>query len=496
MAKELSAREVEAAQLPEGKYEFELYDGDNLILRLRKGAKRVSKTWLFRYSSAIGRKKLTLGSYPAISLAEARDLMLKKQKLLEQGIDPKEEKAIKEAEALAAAVAVEGGAVPVTVRDLFERWDKDYLQHHHDDKGAYVRNLFCNHILHQQYADLRLDLVEPKHTSVALNNIRNKKLKRTCGVALTNLRQMYGFGMDNAWLDTDPTRRLSAKNWNGESVEKDRFLNEDEIKELYKKLYLCTFPIRWQATIWFLTAMGTRVEETMLAEIAHFNLEKKTWFIPKEHQKKVNNTPPKDKTLYLSDFAVTLVKYLISIAGDSRFLFPGRAKSDGADNPVEDSTLTKMIRDRQRDKEIKGRRKAVKELVLMRGTWTPHDLRRTMSTLMQELGIPADIIDKCQAHAIESAVRRIYQRAELRKPMTEAWQRWGTHLQQLLVAAHDELTAELSVEAAAESGANNVRKSANRPRSVRAGRGALGEPLLDLLAPYAPKHSREHRQHG
>lgn len=77
MAKELTAREVETAQLPEGKYEHELYDGDNLILRLRKGAKKASKTWLFRYSSASGkRRKLTLGTYPALSLAEARELGL------------------------------------------------------------------------------------------------------------------------------------------------------------------------------------------------------------------------------------------------------------------------------------------------------------------------------------------------------------------------------------------------------------------------------------
>lgn len=174
MAKELTAREVETAQLPEGKHEDELYDGDNLILRLRKGAKKTSKTWLFRYSSASGkRKKLTLGTYPALSLAEAREYTLAKKKLLEQGIDPKEEKAFNEAEALAASVATEGGEVPVTIRDLFARWDNDYLQHHHTDQGEYVRNLFDKHILKQQYADLRLDLVRKPHTIVALNNIRD-----------------------------------------------------------------------------------------------------------------------------------------------------------------------------------------------------------------------------------------------------------------------------------------------------------------------------------
>ena len=60
---------------------------------------------------------------------------------------------------LAASVATESGEIPVTIRDLFARWDKDYLQHHHTDQGEYVRNLFNNHILNQQYADLRLNLV-------------------------------------------------------------------------------------------------------------------------------------------------------------------------------------------------------------------------------------------------------------------------------------------------------------------------------------------------
>lgn len=131
MAKELTAREVDTAQLPEGKSEHELYDGDNLILRLRKGTKKTSKSWLIRYSTPNGRKKMTIGTYPALTLAEAREQSFQKLKMLEQGIDPLIEQANKEAEALAAAVATESGEIPLTIRDLFARWEKDYLQHHH-----------------------------------------------------------------------------------------------------------------------------------------------------------------------------------------------------------------------------------------------------------------------------------------------------------------------------------------------------------------------------
>lgn len=496
MAKELTAREVETAQLPEGKYEDELYDGDNLILRLRKGAKKTSKTWLFRYSSASGkRKKLTLGSYPALSLAEAREQTLAKKKLLEQGIDPKEEKAFNEAEALAASVATEGGEVPVTIRDLFARWDKDYLQHHHTDQGEYVRNLFDKHILKQQYADLRLDLVRKPHTIVALNNIRDTGVTRTCGVALTNLRQMFDFGIDNGWIQVDPTRGLKPKTWKGQSVEIERFLEEDELIELYKRMHRNKFPLRWQAAIWLITSMGTRAEETMLTEIAHCNLERRTWFIPKENQKKVNHTPPKDKTLYLSELAVTCVRYLASIAGGSKFLFPGRF-SGVEDKPVEDSTLTKAVKDRQRDKEIKGRAKGSMDFLLDGGNWTPHDLRRTMATQMQELGIPPDIIDKCLAHAVDDRIRRIYQRAELRSMMSNAWHKWGDKLSRLLAQAHAELKQALLEEAKAKE-AEGAKKNTYTPRlrNARSGRGDA-PPLLDVLAPFAPQQHKEHHAHG
>lgn len=255
------------------------------------------------------------------------------------------------------------------------------------------------------------------------------------------------------------------------------------------------FPLRWQAAIWLITAMGTRVEETMLTEIAHLNLDKRTWFIPKENQKKVHNTPPKDKTLYLSELAVTCLRYLVSIAGESKYLFPGRF-SGGEDKPVEDSTLTKAVNDRQRDTELKGRAKCSQVFVLQGGSWTPHDLRRTMATLMQELGIAPDIIDKCLAHAVNDKIRRIYFRAELRSLMKDAWQKWGDKLYGLLAQAHTELKQELLEKAKAEE-AENTKKKAYTPRlrNARSGRGNA-PPLLDVLTPFALKPHREQHAHG
>ncbi len=67
---------------------------------------------------------------------------------------------------------------------------------------------------------------------------------------------MFDFGRDHEWLLTDPTRGLEPKTWKGQSVEVERFLEENELIELYKRMHRNKFPLRWQAAIWLITAMG------------------------------------------------------------------------------------------------------------------------------------------------------------------------------------------------------------------------------------------------
>jgi integrase len=67
------------------------------------------------------------------------------------------------------------------------------------------------------------------------------------------------------------------------------------------------------------------------------------------------------------------------------------------------------------------------------GEWTPHDLRRTGATLMQELGVTLEVIDRCQNHVIAgSKVRRHYMKYDYRKEKAEAWLRLGQRLDLLL----------------------------------------------------------------
>ena len=58
-------------------------------------------------------------------------------------------------------------------------------------------------------------------------------------------------------------------------------------------------------------------------------------------------------------------------------------------------SITKQIYGRQRGKEKADGTKKISALLLPGGKWVPHDLRRTSATLMGELGVDSDVIEKC-----------------------------------------------------------------------------------------------------
>lgn len=64
---------------------YHLPDGDNLSLMITPNG---TKIWRLAYRFNNKRKQIALGKYPVLSLQEAREVKLEKQKLLNKGIDP------------------------------------------------------------------------------------------------------------------------------------------------------------------------------------------------------------------------------------------------------------------------------------------------------------------------------------------------------------------------------------------------------------------------
>jgi integrase len=90
---------------------------------------------------------------------------------------------------------------------------------------------------------------------------------------------------------------------------------------------------------------------------------------------------------------------------------------------------------KQRSRKLQGRVEN-NSLALGNEEWTPHDLRRTGSTMMQKLKINRDVINLCQNHVIGSKVDRVYLLDEYVNEKREAWEKLGDRLEAILSASN------------------------------------------------------------
>jgi integrase len=191
-----------------------------------------------------------------------------------------------------------------------------------------------------------------------------------------------------------------------------------------------------QLALWICLSTLSRIGETLMAEWKHVDFQQATWFIPKENVKGEDGKT-QDHLVFLSPFALWQFKALHALTGGSQWLFPARHVTD---MHVDVKSVTKQVGDRQemfkeRAKPL-ARRSQDNSLVLSggaNGCWTPHDMRRTGSTLMQRLGVQDHIIDRCQNHALGgSKVRRAYLHHPYDDEKRSAWEALGAHLDALL----------------------------------------------------------------
>lgn len=169
-----------------------------------------------------------------------------------------------------------------------------------------------------------------------------------------------------------------------------------------------------------------------MAEWSHFDFNEKIWHIPA-----TNTKTSQPHNISLSPFALTQFRAIRRETGHLKHCFPSRDNL----SHIGTNTLTKTIGDRRlqfknRTKTLAGRA-ANNTLVLSEGkngAWTLHDLRRTGATMMQTLGIPLDIIDRCQNHAVKTGNRisKVYLQYDYAEEKKLAWNVWSDKIEQIL----------------------------------------------------------------
>lgn len=395
------------------------------LVRAKSGnSVSVSFSWRYRFNGKL--KDLRCGTWPRDRLSTIRSTRQQARGLLDSGNDPSlHRKALRLEQQLCQKNKISNlreRLGRVTVSDLFERWLGLDLSRRKDG-GREVIRAFNKDVL-PVIGDMAAEDVNKADITQVLDRILLRGANRLASRTLAELRQMFGFAFTRDIVKADPTHGIRKKDIGGKQLERDRVLNEDEIRELAAKIPEARLSRETEHAIWIMLSTACRVGEISRARWEHVDFERKTWNIPSEHSKN-----GRALTVYLSEFALSHFLGLQSLAAASaEWIFPART---GASH-VSDKSLAKQIGDRQRLTGLKNRSKLTGSLLLSRGPWTPHDLRRTAATLMGGvLRIPSDVVERCLNHTEQNRIKRTDQRQELREEQAQAWTALGGLLESL-----------------------------------------------------------------
>lgn len=416
--------ELELQSLGPGDQGRTLFDDGNLRGTGRvSAAGKVSVAFVWRYRFDGKKKDIRCGTWPGDRLSAIRKERDRARRVLDDGKDPalerKAERLESKVEQQAKVSELQEQLARPTVRDLYERWVSLELARRRDG-GAEVKRGFEKDVL-PKIGMVAAEDVGKAHITAVLDGILARGADRLANRTLSELRQMFGFGLVRDLVKVDPTHRIRKADIGGQEVERDRVLSEEEIRELAHKLPEARFTRATECAVWLMLSTCCRVGEISRARWDHVDFEARTWTIPAEHAKN-----EKAHVVYLSDFALRQFEGLRELAA-ADWIFPDR--SGKAHVCVK--SITKQVRDRQRTEAMRNRTQATGILVLAGGEWTPHDLRRTGATLMGMLGVRPDVIERCLNHVEQNKMARVYQRQKLETEQAEAWRALGGRLEWL-----------------------------------------------------------------
>jgi integrase len=409
-----------------------LADGDRMFGTVRSvknshDAVSVDFEWRYNFNGKV--RQARIGTWPKMPLKALRETRAALMRKVKEGIDPLADKAASRLKKQADQVEAKQTQISrlqelaakdsrITVRELFELWQRTDLNKRADGGTealrAFERDVFPT-IGHVAATD-----VTKAHIQNIVDSMMMRGVTRMTKRVFSDLRQLFGFGLDRDYVDTDPTARIK-KHKIGNDIERDRVLSEAELIDFFHLLPKSGLIESSQCALLIQLATITRIGEVLGARWEHVDFERRVWTLPETKNGRRH-------LVQLNDIALSQFEALRHHTELTEWVFP----ASRLNGPVCPKTVTKQVADRQRggseDNRMSGRTKQTDALLLKGGQWRPHDLRRTGATLMAELGVLPDVIERCLNHVEQVKIKRIYQRAQYETPMREAWQRLGDRL--------------------------------------------------------------------
>jgi integrase len=352
-----------------------------------------AKGWAVRYRHQGTPRKLTLGSYPALGLKDARELAAKALRSVAEGRDPGREKIL--------ARAAKADSVDRIVEEFFER----HVRRSNRPRTAQeTERLLRQHVL-PRWRGRMVDEITRRDVLDVLDRVVDGGAPIAANRVLAAVRKFLNWCVARDILATSPCAGVKPP-----SAERarDRVLSDDELRLVWaaaEKLGGTFGPL-----VKLLALTGQRRDEVARMGWEEVDIVNRVWTLPAERTK--NNKPHE---VPLSEAALAVLQRVPRIT-ESPFIFT----TNGGASPASGYS--------------KGKRRLDALLPADMPAWRLHDLRRTSASGLARLGVNLPVIEKVLNHASGSfaGIVGVYQRHSFADEKRAALETWGNFVTALV----------------------------------------------------------------
>ena len=372
-----------------------LFDGGGLYLEVTPAGGRL---WRLKYRFDGKEKLLSLGTYPEVSLKEARKRREDSRQSLAEGLDPSaQRKAVRQAR-------------KVATQNTFEATARAWLDHRGSAWVERTRTIALASLENDVFpilGDRPITDIQPADIRKLVQSIEARGAGETAGRVFQRLKAIFRYAIAHNVIGTDPTYPLKpAEIFKPRKVQHRAALSERDMPIFLQRLAAYEGDPTTSAALTLLMLTALRPGELRGARWDEIDIDRALWRVPAARMKmKTEHTVP------LSKQAIDVIESMRPISGRGALVlpspfYPGKPLSDGTLN----SALARMG---------------------YKGLATAHGFRTLFSTCANEAGWNSDHIEKQLAHEERDDVRGAYNRAQWIEERTKMMQWWADRIDQL-----------------------------------------------------------------
>lgn len=348
------------------------------------------KSWHFRFVLLGKQIRISLGTYPEVSLKDARTKRDEARELVAKGIDPREvRREQKEATILSRGM---------TFRRVYEEWLKFRSQSLAAGTLKGIRIAMDNDVL-PALGDRQISSIKRADVITLIRRIEGRGAITSAVKTRQWMSQVFRYAIATGVLETDPSAEMHAVTEKIDVYRHRPFASFGEIPSILKSIHECEAGEIAKAAVMLLIYTACRPGEIRYAEWSEVDMASETWTIPASRMKM-----RRDHVIPLSKQAVQLLHAMLPISGDCRYIFPNRSDYN---RPIGTNYATNVM-----------------AMCGLQGRQSPHGFRHLFSTEMNHRGYNSDWIERQLAHADDSVIRDTYNHAtylEQRRGMMQDW---------------------------------------------------------------------------